>query len=90
VDGRKWSSGNDEFDSVWPWPGASDTRVRTAEKVINERMTVALFAVMNMSLQAKSTRPTATGAGESNNFHSTAAMDDVHAHGKFAPGNSVG
>src|SRR5262245_30496710 len=33
VDGRKW--GNPACGvNPWPWPGASDTRVRTTEKVI--------------------------------------------------------
>src|SRR5437870_3730089 len=59
-DGRKGSAGNDDTDAIWPWPGASDTRCRTSERVINERMTVAMFAVMNMKLQAKSSRPAAT------------------------------
>jgi hypothetical protein len=59
VDGRKW--GNPPAGILpWPWPGASDTRVRTVEKVIGQHRTIGTFALRNMKLQAKSTRPAVT------------------------------
>ena len=58
VDGRKW--GATDETRVWPWPGASDTRVRTTEMIINERLTVCMFALMNMKVQAESTMPVAS------------------------------
>jgi hypothetical protein len=57
VDGRKWG---DDVESVWPWPGASDTRVRMVEKIIGQYRTLATFAFRNMKVQARSTRPAAT------------------------------
>jgi hypothetical protein len=56
VDGRKWGDPQAGIQP-WPWPGASDTRVRTVEKVINQHRTLATFALRNMKVQAKSTRP---------------------------------
>jgi hypothetical protein len=58
VDGRKWEKGQD--GQIYPWPGASDTRVRTTEMIINEQLTVCMFALMNMKVQAQSSRPLAT------------------------------
>jgi len=55
-DGRKWGDPDTGIDP-WPWPGSSDTRVRTVEKVIGEHRTLASYAFHNMKLQAKSTRP---------------------------------
>ncbi len=57
IDGRKWG---DDLESVWPWPGASDTRVRMVEKVIGQYRTLATYAYRNMKVQARSTRPAAT------------------------------
>ena len=59
VDGRKWGN-TAQGITPWPWPGASDTRVRTVEKVINQHRTLATFAIRNMKIQAKSTRPAVT------------------------------
>lgn len=56
VDGRKWGDARDGVEP-WPWPGASDTRIRTVEKMIGQHRTLATFAVRNMKVQAKSTRP---------------------------------
>lgn len=56
IDGRKWGDGSDAA-AVWPWPGASDSRCRTVEKIMWQHYTLAMFAVMNMKIQAKSTRP---------------------------------
>jgi hypothetical protein len=59
VDGRKW--GNSQRGvSPWPWPGASDTRIRTVERVIGQHRTLATFALRNMKVQCKSTRPAVT------------------------------
>jgi hypothetical protein len=55
-DGRKWGDKKNGI-APWPWPGASDTRIRTVERVINEHRTLATFALRNMKVQAKSTRP---------------------------------
>jgi hypothetical protein len=60
VDGRKWPTAGMASDTIWPWPGASDTRVRTTEMIINEQLTVCMFALMNMKVQAQSSRPLAT------------------------------
>jgi hypothetical protein len=59
VDGRKWGNAGAGV-SPWPWPGASDTRIRTVERVIGQHRTLATFAVRNMKVQAKSTRPAVT------------------------------
>lgn len=55
LDGRKWS--DQTKNAVWPWEGANDSRVRTVEKVMWQHYTIAMFALMNMRIQAKSTRP---------------------------------
>jgi hypothetical protein len=59
IDGRKWGC-PEKGVQPWPWPGSSDTRVRTVEKVIDQHRTIATFAIRNMKLQAKSTRPAVT------------------------------
>lgn len=59
VDGRKWGDPRRGVDP-WPWPGASDTRVRTVEKMIGQHRSLATFALRNMKVQAKSTRPAVT------------------------------
>lgn len=56
VDGRKWGYPQGGIQP-WPWPGASDTRVRTVEKVIGQHRTIATYALRNMKIQAKSTKP---------------------------------
>ena len=59
VDGRKW--GDPQRGVVpWPWPGSSDTRVRTVEKVIGQHRTIGTYALRNMKIQCKSTRPAQT------------------------------
>jgi hypothetical protein len=60
VDGRKWGDPNDPAIQPWPWPGASDTRVRTVERTIGEHRTLHSFATRTWKWQAKSTRPSAT------------------------------
>ncbi len=55
VDGRKWNDTSP--DTIFPWEGASDTRTRTVKMIINEHRTVGMYALMNMKLQARSTRP---------------------------------
>src|SRR5213078_3431706 len=55
-DGRKWGDPNTGVEP-WPWPGASDTRVRTIERTIAEHRTLATFALRRMKVQAKSVRP---------------------------------
>jgi hypothetical protein len=58
IDGRKWSDMREGIDgTIWPWEGASDSRVRTVEKVVWDHYTVAMYALLNMKIQAKSTRP---------------------------------
>lgn len=59
IDGRKWGDVNQEIEP-WPWPGASDTRMRTCEKIIGQHRTLGTFALRNMKVQAKSTKPAAT------------------------------
>src|SRR4030095_9219519 len=56
VDGRKWGHPGAGI-TPWPSPGVSDTGVRTLEKVIGQHRTLATFALRNMKVQAKSTRP---------------------------------
>jgi hypothetical protein len=56
VDGRKWGYPQGGIQP-WPWPGASDTRVRTVEKVIGQHRSIATYALRNMKIQARSTRP---------------------------------
>jgi hypothetical protein len=60
VDGRKWPVQGDSPNSIWPWPGASDTRPGTIDGVLADRLTVAMFALMNMKVQAQSSRPLAS------------------------------
>lgn len=55
LDARKHSE--QQKTAVWPWEGANDSRVRTVEKVMWQHYTIAMFALMNMRIQAKSTRP---------------------------------
>jgi hypothetical protein len=59
VDARKWGDPRTGI-LPWPWPGASDTRVRTCEKVIGQHRTIATYAMRNMKVQCKSTRPAQT------------------------------
>jgi hypothetical protein len=59
VDGRKWGDSRRGIDP-WPWPGAADTRVRTVEKIIGQHRTLATYALRNMKVQAKSSRPAVT------------------------------
>jgi hypothetical protein len=59
VDARKWGCPEAGIQP-WPWPGACDTRVRMVEKVIGQHRTIATFALRNMKVQAKSTRPAVT------------------------------
>ena len=63
VDARKWGDPRLGIEP-WPWEGACDTRLRTVEKVIGQHRTLATFALRNMKVQAKSTRP-ATSIRES-------------------------
>lgn len=55
-DGRRWASPEDDYE-VWPWAGASDTRVRLCEKLVKEHCTVGRYALMNAKVQTKSNRP---------------------------------
>jgi hypothetical protein len=55
-DGRKWGDPNTGVDP-WPWPGASDTRVRVIEKIIGQHRTLITFVLRNMKVQAMSSRP---------------------------------
>lgn len=57
MDGRRWAPRNADEDFIFPWEGASDTRMRTCEKITGQHMTVAMFAIMNMKLQAKAVQP---------------------------------
>ena len=59
IDGRKWGWPAGGV-SPWPWPGASDTRIRAVEKVIGQHRTLGTFALRNMKIFAKSTRPGST------------------------------
>src|SRR5262249_34511577 len=59
MDARKWGC-PEKGVHPWPWPGASDTRVRTVEKVISQYRTICTYALRNMKVQAKSTRPAVT------------------------------
>ena len=38
-DGRKWGDPRNGI-VPWPWPGASDSRIRTVEKVIGQHRTL--------------------------------------------------
>jgi hypothetical protein len=58
-DGRKWGDPNTGVDP-WPWPGASDTRLRVIEKIIAQHRTLITFTLRNMKVQAKSARPGVT------------------------------
>lgn len=59
VDGRKW--GDPDMGILpWPWPGASDSRIRMVEKVIGQHRTLMTYVFRNMKVQAKSTRPAVT------------------------------
>ena len=60
VDGRRWWKYSGESD-VFPWPGASDARIRLTKKILNEQKTLNLYALLNMKLQAQSTRPEVSG-----------------------------
>lgn len=57
ADGRKWSELLQDGSSAFPWEGASDTRVRLCEKLVQQHVTVAKYAIMNAKVQAISTRP---------------------------------
>jgi hypothetical protein len=59
ADGRRWAL-DDNVNAVWPWPGASDSRIRLCEKLVKEHSTVGKFALMNQKVQAKSSRPLAS------------------------------
>jgi hypothetical protein len=61
VDGRKNFSDDGNPDSIFPWPGASDTRPRLIKTAIDDYRTIGTYALMNMKLQARSTRPTVQG-----------------------------
>ena len=53
VDGRKWGYPQGGIQP-WPWPGASDTRVRTVEKVIGQHRKIDTNALRNLKIQPKS------------------------------------
>lgn len=59
VDGRKWHSVGAQTE-IWPWQGASDTRTHIVSKVVGQHETVGSFALRNMKIQAKSSRPYAS------------------------------
>jgi hypothetical protein len=59
-DGRKWWKLEGESD-VFPWPGASDARIRLVKRLVNEKRTLEMYALLNMKLQAQSWRPEASG-----------------------------
>jgi hypothetical protein len=52
-DGKKHA--DDLGEEAFPWEGASDTRVRTADSIINERVMVQMAAFNNSKMQAVST-----------------------------------
>jgi len=58
-DGRKWGDPNTGVDP-WPWPGASDSRIRTIEKIIGQHRSLITFTLRNMKVQAQSNRPATT------------------------------
>ena len=58
-DGRKHS--DESGEEVFPWEGASDTRLRTISGIIREHVTLAKFAFNNAKIQAKSVRPLQSG-----------------------------
>jgi hypothetical protein len=58
-DGRKWGDPNTGIDP-WPWPGASDSRIRLIEKVIGQHRTLITYTLRNMKVQATSGRPAQT------------------------------
>lgn len=55
VDGLKWHTAGGSVP--WPWQGASDTRTHTIAKVVGQHCTVQSYALRNMKIQAKSSRP---------------------------------
>ncbi len=59
ADGRRWAL-DDNIDAVWPWQGASDSRVRLCERLVAERSLIGKYALMNQKVQAKSSRPFAS------------------------------
>lgn len=52
-DGRKWGS---DARAPFPWAGASDTRVRTIDMVINEKVDLMITALWKMSVQTVGTQ----------------------------------
>jgi hypothetical protein len=58
-DGRKWPLPGETKTEIWPWPGASDSRDRTCQMVVDEEVLVGMFALQNMKVQARSSRPIA-------------------------------
>lgn len=55
-DGLKWHSVG-AAQTIWPWEGASDTRTHIITKIGGQHETVGSFALRNMKIQAKSSRP---------------------------------
>lgn len=61
IDGRRWYKGSASDPSIFPWAGSSDARVRLTKRILNEWKTITMYTVMNMKLQAQSTRPEVSG-----------------------------
>lgn len=60
IDGLKWNSAGQPIGSTWPWEGASDTRTHIVSKIVGQHETVGSYALRNMKIQAKSSRPFAS------------------------------
>jgi hypothetical protein len=56
-DGRKWPMPGEAKTEIWPWAGASDSRDRTCETMVDEEVLVGMFALQNMKVQARASRP---------------------------------
>ena len=50
-DGCQWGP------NAWPWPGASDSRLRIVDTIVKEHVTLDLVAFWTAKVQAKSIRP---------------------------------
>jgi len=60
-DGRAWSP-KDKPNSVFPWDGCSDSRLRIVDTIIKEHVTLCLAAFWSAKKQIKSIRPLVSGA----------------------------
>jgi len=59
VDGRKHYPYPEQFasDEIFPWEGASDTRMRTVAGIVREHVSIARTAFFKAKIQAQSVRP---------------------------------